>query len=303
MPSRPLVPMEIAFWDARHGLAMFARPEVCKGATCAAIGRTRDGGRTWTLSAIPERWTDLVVVPGGAAWARVPPHFSPACAAHPFKCAPQPAARRSADGGRTWHIAVAGWPDLRVASFPTRSDGFAFSRDRLLWTSHGGSTWGVLRSPCQPSLPAYASFVTPARGWILCAQSPSGYHHPQALFTTHDGGSRWTLVMDAGYTSPGHSSRGAICGCGWSGGVAFARGGRGLIWESGDQTYQTSDGGRTWSGVRFTSTVDVNGVSAAQVSARTAYLLVHTVHDESWDLRRTADGGRSWRIVHVWPTQ
>jgi hypothetical protein len=49
---RPLVPTEIAFWDVRHGLAIFARPERCEGPTCAAIGRTTDGGRTWKLQPV-----------------------------------------------------------------------------------------------------------------------------------------------------------------------------------------------------------------------------------------------------------
>lgn len=106
--------------------------------------------------------------------------------------------------------------------------------------------------------------------------------------------------MDAGYTRPGRSSPGAICGCGYPGGVSFARGGHGLIWQSGDLTYRTSDGGRTWSHLPFTVTDYVTGLSAAQVSARTAYLLVHTVRERRWDLRRTDDSGRSWRVVRAW---
>jgi photosystem II stability/assembly factor-like uncharacterized protein len=232
---------------------------------------------------------------------------------------PQKNTRRSDDGGRTWYTPYVTWPDFRAASFPTRLRGFAFSGSRLLRTRDGGHTWNdstpvVLptqvpvhtpreaKSPCDPSWPAHASFVTPARGWILCGRTPNGYHHPVALFTTRDGGYRWTLVMDAGYRRLGRSSPGATCDCGWPGGVAFARGGRGLIWQSGG-TFRTSDGGRTWSHVTFTVTDYVVGLSATQVSAATAYLLVHTVADERVDLRRTDDSGRTWRVVHVWHTQ
>lgn len=117
--------------------------------------------------------------------------------------------------------------------------------------------------------------------------------------TAEPGGS-WSY---AGYTRAGHSTYGAICGCGYPSGVSFARGGRGLIWQSGDLTYRTSDGGRTWSHVNFTVNDYVTGLSAARVSATAAYLLVHTVRNQSWDLRRTDDGGRSWRIVRVWRTR
>jgi hypothetical protein len=299
--ARVLVPTEIAFWDARHGLAIFASPTRCEQGTCTAIGRTADGGRTWQLDAIPERWTDLAVVPGGGAWARVPPGDTGEChvPSLPPLC-PAPRARRSEDGGRTWLTAANRWRDLRVASFPTRSHGYAFSGARLLRTEDRGRSWRELTSPCDPSWPAHAAFVTPARGWILCARPPQGYSHPQALFATRDGGLHWTLVMDAGYTRPGRSTPGAICGCGYPSGIAFARGGRGLIWQSGDLTYRTGDGGRTWSHVRFTVTDYVTGLSAAHVSATTAYLLVHTVHDRSWDLRRTNDGGGSWGLVRAW---
>src|SRR6266511_4711492 len=71
-PPLRLVPTEIAFWDAHHGLGIFTRPLRCKGEGCAAIGRTDDGGRTWTLTPIDERWTDLVVAPGRRAWALRP---------------------------------------------------------------------------------------------------------------------------------------------------------------------------------------------------------------------------------------
>jgi hypothetical protein len=216
---------------------------------------------------------------------------------------PEHNTRRSDDGGRTWYTPDVVWRDFRAASFPTRSDGFAFSSWRLLRTHDRGRTWDERKSPCDPSWPAHTTFVTPTRGWILCARTPNGYRdHPQALFTTRDGGIRWTLVMDAGYRRAGRSSPGAICGCGYPSGVAFARGGRGLIWQSGG-TFRTGDGGRTWSHLTFTVTDYVVGLSAAQVSATTAYLLVRTVAEQRWDLRRTDDGGRSWRVVHVWQTR
>ncbi len=109
--------------------------------------------------------------------------------------------------------------------------------------------------------------------------------------------------MDAQYRRAGRSSAGAICGCGYPSGVEFARGGRGLIWESGDLTYRTSDGGRTWSHVTFTVTDYVTGLSATQVSETIAYVLVHDSGDDRWDLRRTDDGGRTWRVVRVWRTR
>ncbi len=302
---RPLVPTAIAFWDERNGFATFTRPERCEGKTCNAIGRTTDGGRTWKLSPTGTAWIDPVAVPGGGAWAREQPEYRLDCTPPPLRACRQvePAVFRSHNGGRTWQLAISKWQKLRVASFPTPSHGWAFSGSRLLRSTDGGRTWHERPTPCDPSWAAYVAFVTPARGWILCARQPDNIRHPQALFTTRDGGSRWTLVMDAGYRHAGQSSPGAICGCGWPGGVSFARGGRGLIWQSGDLTYTTSDGGRTWSDVRFTTTWSVNGLSGAQISARTAYLLVHESVERRWDLRRTDDYGRSWRVVHVWQTR
>ena len=93
-----------------------------------------------------KRWADLVLAPGGGAWARVPqdePRSCPYPRLPPLRCS-NAALRRSHDGGRTWQTEVVNWRNLRVASFPTRSVGFAFAGERLLRTNDGGRSCRVV---------------------------------------------------------------------------------------------------------------------------------------------------------------
>jgi photosystem II stability/assembly factor-like uncharacterized protein len=291
------VPTSIAFWDRDHGLASF----VVYGPTDRSEGyvsTTSDGGKTWTI-----RWRgtaawEVGVVRGTReAWAQINPRRL--CA----DC--KGVTIRTRDRGRSWRRV--GTPPS-PPSFATRRVGFAMNSRQtnagtLMKTTNGGRTWRRVGAPCRKGWGGFAwsaaiSFVSPNRGWILCKGQPAGGGQSKALYVTTDGGASWKRLFNA-FFEPGRVRLGKLHS-GYAGGMSFTPGADGLLWSARGQTIRTSDGGRHWRPTAATSPEVREAYSGWQVNDRVGYLLLQDNDREDWELLRTENGGRTWRLVRSW---
>src|SRR6185503_2106957 len=170
----PATPVSVAFWDGDHGLAAFMRYRPANRSE-GYLAVTADGGKTWTTRWRGTSVSGVVTVAGtGVGWAR---SWSRTCT----KCAGK--LIRTEDGGRTWH-AVGRAPWISAVSFASARIGFVMSGEQadagdLMKTVDAGRTWRRVGSPCSKGWGGYAwaaaiSFVSPRRGWLLCAGQPAG---------------------------------------------------------------------------------------------------------------------------------
>jgi photosystem II stability/assembly factor-like uncharacterized protein len=184
------------------------------------IGRTRDGGRTWQLSANPRTlgYTELDASLRRGAYGPV------------VQTAGGPATTRN--GGQSWISAQ--WPShaltalaehrgayLRYVGQPGRYEPEKFA---VMVTPDGGATWKRLRLPGGRAVGAYeVAFTAPNRGVVAMAFN---------AFATQDGGRTWRRIQvprSAGHPDAIKLGPGVL--------VISPRGERPLI---------STDKGRTW---------------------------------------------------------
>jgi photosystem II stability/assembly factor-like uncharacterized protein len=294
--SRVAIPTSVAFWDRNHGLASF----VVYGPTDRSEGylsTTSDAGENWSI-----RWRGTAVMEVGIvrgsreAWAQIRPRRP--C----LDC--KGVTLRTRDRGRTWRRA--GTPPSSP-SFTTPRVGFAMNSRQtnagdLMKTTDGGRTWRRVGAPCRKGWGGFAwsaaiSFVSPRRGWVLCKGQPAGGGQSKALYLTTDGGARWKRLLNA-FFEPGRVRLGTMHS-GYAGGMSFTRGGHGLLWSARSSTVRTSDGGRHWRPIAATETREA--YSGWLVNDRIGYLLLRDDRRQfDWELLRTENGGRTWRLVRAW---
>lgn len=200
----------LAFWDARHGIAISDAVE-----KAFILLRTEDGGATWNrVTGLPAAvegeglfaasGTCLLTGPDGRAW---------------FGTGAANIARvgRSRDHGKTWTIAktpiIQNSPSSGITSlaFWDAHRGIAVGGDlnvtkertaNVAISEDGGETWwpgGTLSFPG----PAYGSAVVPGRALTAVAVGPGG------SAWTSDGGANWQAIDGADYWSVGFAPGGA----------------------------------------------------------------------------------------------
>jgi photosystem II stability/assembly factor-like uncharacterized protein len=297
--SRVAVPTSIAFWDRNHGLASF----VVYGPTDQSEGyvsTTSDGGKTWSI-----RWRGVAVlhvaVVSGTddAWAVIQPRIA---------CNPcSTLIMRTKDRGRAWKRV--GTAPRSTPSFPTPRIGFAMrSRDTnagpLIRTADGGRTWRRVGAPCRKGWGGFASsaaisFVSPSRGWLICKGQPRAARQSKALYLTRNGGRSWKRLLNAHF-EPARIQLGGLQASGYVQGIAFERTGHGLLWSTRGATLRTSDGGLHWRPLTATSPEVREAYSGWLVNDRVGYLLLQDDDRADWELLRSENGGRTWRLVRYW---
>lgn len=276
---------------------------VVYGAAARPQGRlavTNDGGRTWSVRWRGRAAWDVSVIPGTAeAWATISPRG--ACLACPMVLL------HSRDWGWSWQRARRG---LSLPSFPTSRVGFALrSRQAdagtLMRTRNGGRTWRRVRTPCRKGWGGHAwaaavSFASSRHGWLVCMGQPSAGSQAKAIYETTTSGASWKRLVNVHF-EPGRTRSGGLHWNGYPRGISFTPSGRGILWEAREHTYRTEDGGRHWARLSVTSPDEREGLSASLVSDRVGYLLVQDNGRRlDWELLRTGNGGRSWRVVRSW---
>jgi photosystem II stability/assembly factor-like uncharacterized protein len=88
---------------------------------------------------------------------------------------------------------------------------------------------------------------------------------------------------------------------GYVAGVAMARDGFGIIWESRGTLYVTRNGGSDWTGLTQVAAPEVDfGTSAVALPPGIGFAILAHGGSEVRRLVATTDAGRSWRVVHTW---
>ncbi len=149
----------------------------------------------------------------------------------------------------------------------------------ILKTTDGGIKWTVLNTGSTGSF--HCLFVVNAK--IVCAGGFNG-----AFIKTNDGGDSWTNI-----TSPSSMPGNHI----W--GIHFFDADNGIVLQGVDalSTYQTNNGGASWSATELKNLGGLPGTSICFLNDRTGFL---TTGDPG-TLLKTADGGKTWstRITAV----
>lgn len=143
---------------------------------------------------------------------------------------------------------------------------------------------GVQGAPVAPPLPATyrlagVDFVSATTGWFVATFDSGRY----ALLHTSDTGRTWAIQL----TGP-TDQRGVY--------VRFFDAGHGVFALLGNRplTFQTADGGRTWSS-RTTINSSAYVQSVSFIDPRRGWLLARsTINPDSVELLHTGDGGTTW---------
>ena len=294
------VPQSVAFWDVNHGVA--AGTATCIGTDCEAstvgiVQLTEDSGATWTsVLDTASGLTRVSVASTGAAWA-ITKHGD---------------LWRTADAGETWDAVgmVPRYDGSAELSFASPQLGWAVvqtSEWELYRTEDGGATWQRIDDPCHGSVPITEiavpmgelvgitdiSLAAPDAGWILCSGEGAAGSSPQAVFSSTDGGTSWTLDWSGFQVS--------------SAGLQMLSSGDGVRWDQMGGVAGTTDGGATWSQARQVDLPEFSGMplsSVSVVSPTAAYALIVPIgsHEPAPTLLMSSDDGASWRVVRTFAT-
>ncbi len=297
-PVAPSVfqPGSVAFWDARHGIAAGLVGDPSCYPTCQGMVQvTDDGGRTWHLSLREDDPIyDVAVHASKDAWVLAGPCAMGTC---------DIGVLFSGDGGRTWSRRST--EDLKQVSFVSADEGWGVGNvfangQRLARTSDGGRTWKRLVVPCPRETPfaTDVSFVSSARGWLLCTGEGAAGNEGRAIMETTDGGATWNMVAEA---AQGPAPSG-LTTSGYPTGIFFLDDGRGWMWaERGVGIATTMDGGRSWLVVgTVPNGADESMASAWFVSDTIGFAVLMNGNAQASQLIKTLDGGRTWRVIHAW---
>ncbi|HZT15220.1 MAG TPA: hypothetical protein VFA19_04680 [Gaiellaceae bacterium] len=289
-PATSPVLVAIAFWDARRGLLGTRNCELSAQCGAGTVELTTDGGRRWRV-VLRTRRPVLALETAGRDGAIA---------------ATGGGAFHTLDGGRHWRRYR-----LRfAASFATPLVGLAARGsvvDRhlalaVVATRDGGRSWERRTSPCNRAVAdsALLDLVTDRLGWIVCLGQPGAGNEEKAVFRTRDGGRSWQAGA-AAIASPRPQLHGGLSGYGYPEGIAFARDGFGILWESRGTLYVTRDGGARWTAEPAVARPEIDfGRGAAAFPGGHGLVLLGDGGGRPTRLLATDDYGRSWHIVRRW---
>lgn len=205
------------------------------------------------------------------------------------------------DGGHHWRRFRLRYP----SSFATKTLGLGYRtytvgnriKMALLETRDGGKTWQRQRTPCQ-GISALTDLLTQRLAWLMCLEEPGAGNQAKALFRTIDGGKRWQPLADVPIQGRAH---GGIQSFGYPQGMAFTRGGFGLLWESRGTLYVTRDGGKHWTPKWKLVVPDADfGCGGAVFPHGRGFVLVARGSSRPATLLETRDYGRTWHTLIRW---
>lgn len=216
----------------------------------------------------------------------------------------------TADGGRTWRVVLRARRLVRDVGFAGRLDWAELANRETLGSRDGDRTWHrvhpplhLASSPCRPPLPGGA--VPPARAgrwtWAVCTGGAGAGSMAKAVYRSGDGGLSWRLLAAANFARTRPASRGGIGLFGYPVGIAMARDGFGLIWESRGTLYLTRDGGSRWKGLPLVARPEIDfGQAGAALPGGVGFVVLSLGGNRGERLIETRDYGRTWRVVHRW---
>lgn len=223
------------------------------------------------------------------------------CESTAFGCRLEGTIQLTSDGGKTWRVILR--TPLPVVAVSFGDDGslqaeLADGAHRV--STDGGRHWrpdyvvpGPMETPCPSAL-----WVAHISGdWALCTGQGSAGSMGKAVYRLGPAGWRRVAYTDFQRLR----NRGGISGYGYPVGIAMARDGFGIIWESRGTLYVTRDGGVQWTGLPHVAAPEVDfGQSAAALPHGVGFALLAHGGNMRRRLVGTTDGGRTWRVVHRW---
>lgn len=277
---------------------------------CVAVGGGSQG-RVWTSSDGGRRWT-IAAVPAGVAQLD-----DVSCATATTCIAVGPGSRsapgdilRTLDGGRSWR-GVAYGPRRILLSVACATARDCWSVSGGIEVSHdAGATWSNQAfAPCFPnsgtprtgcfglSLLTHVLFASPSAGWIVGVDQCGGAGRtqcPGGVLHTSEGGAHWQFLL------PRRTDRGEVMPQGNA--IACPTADRCLMLASTYSTARvlvTTDGGATWTTVPLPREL-AQGVDIRCIDARSCVVT-------GWSLGGaprgavavTTTGGRSWKELTV----
>jgi photosystem II stability/assembly factor-like uncharacterized protein len=214
-----------------------------------------------------------------------------ACTSSAFGCKPQGTISITSDGGRTWRVLLRAPRPVVGVSVQGAHEQARFDDGETIGSSDGGLHWvpvvvpqvtGVA-GPCPAGSQAFVVV-----NWTVCGSQASAGNQMKVVFRLGVHG--WKRLAADGLSSYGYVA-----------GLAMARDGFGLIWESRGTLYVTRDGGSDWTGLTQVAAPEVDfGASAVALPHGVAFALLANGGGEKRRLVETTDAGRSWRVVHSW---
>ena len=214
-----------------------------------------------------------------------------ACASSAFGCKPQGTISITGDGGKTWHVLLRTPRAVVSVTVDGRDERAVFDDGETIGSSDGGLHWApiVVRPPTGIGSPCPAgsqAFVVV--DWAVCASQASAGNQMKLVYRL--GVKGWKRLAAHGLSSYGYVA-----------GLAVARNGFGIIWESRGTLYVTNDGGSDWTGLTNVAAPEVDfGASAVALPHGVGFALLSHGGSEVRRLVETTDAGRSWHVVHAW---
>ncbi|HEX6052218.1 MAG TPA: hypothetical protein VFZ21_23295 [Gemmatimonadaceae bacterium] len=199
----------IAFWDARHGIAM---SDPVDGTFFLLT--TSDGGATWTRVP-PERLPPTL--PGEAAFAASGTSLALAAGTHVWIGTGGGAKARvfhSRDRGRTWSVAETplhaggGSSGIFSVAFRDARRGVVVGGDyqqprgafpNVALTSDGGTTWRLAKGPLPPGYMSAVAYVPGTSTLVAVGLAGTA--------RSTNGGDSWTMVDTVAYNSVGFANK------------------------------------------------------------------------------------------------
>jgi photosystem II stability/assembly factor-like uncharacterized protein len=221
-----------------------------------------------------------------------------------FGCKPQGTISITSDGGKTWRVVLrTPRPVVAVDSYQ-RTVSARFDDGENLQSTNGGRTWA-------PSLVGPGSFsacpqgtlqqpgTTANNAWALCTTQASTGDQGKSVYRLTARG--WKRVAYTPFAPPVGKSYGGINVYGYPQGIAMARDGFGVIWESRGTLYVTRDGGSNWTGLPTVAQPEIDfGMAGYALPHGVGFVILAKGGSEMRRLLETTDAGRSWRVVHAW---
>ena len=311
---RPSDPGDTPPWDAPFSVRMLeVDPEDAETVYASAYSgfwRTTDGGEHWVQTTEDLDGHYLVLALSGALLGTIRGELV-----------------RSEDGGDTWGPVAGSWGDVSCLTRDPATSGGAWlttARGGLFRTSDAGRTWTPrARQGLRASYVPAFSFDPFRPGTLYAVTQPYPGYGPGTLQRSLDAGGSWSPTLPSLNVSSiiADPRRRATLYAGTPRGVAISedRGETwrrllrepmgidvvaldphraGTIWAAGRRLWRSRDAGRTWK--RLARPI------APGSDARVTKLLPSPWHpdtlylfDSYFSLRRSTDGGETWRTIDV----
>jgi photosystem II stability/assembly factor-like uncharacterized protein len=213
------------------------------------------------------------------------------CTNSAFGCRPQGTISTTTDGGKTWRVLLRTSRPVVSVGVDGRHERAVFDDGETIGSSDGGLHWTPVVVQPQSGVGSPCPVFTQAFVVIdlaVCASQPSAGNQAKSVYRLGVNG--WKRLAAHG-----------LDGYGYVAGLAVARDGFGIVWESRGTLYVTRDNGSDWTGLARVAQPEVDfGVSAFTLPGGVGFAVLAHGGSEVRRLLETTDAGRSWHVVHAW---